>query len=410
MGLAAVLCHVSFLFLLPHKLATFHGPDYWNHYVPLAEGLLEGKAFRTPSGIPDVVYPPGYPVILAGILCLSRATGLPGMTVHQLFNIATGAIATLLLFGIARSFFGRGTALLGCLVWMTYPLFLWFTKQPNTEFPFMLALFGGIHLLLRSADGKLPLVPASLAVGALIGAASLIRPFAIALSAPFMLALWILLPRRRVSRRLLLCGLLLIGNLAAILPWEFWVYRESGLVIPLCTNGRVSLLDGLMLDIRPEAPGQIIPIPEDVRQLIRTITESDQQLESVPAIGRFLGRALRTKPLTVLKLAALKAARAWYATDSQRFEPYVAALQIPYGLLVVAGAVAAWRLGGNARRFLFLLVPFVLYFWAMTMAVLSIVRYMLPVLALLSLLVGLALATILHPFFPGLAPRDSAPA
>ena len=75
-------------------------------------------------------------------------------------------------------------------------------------------------------------------------------------------------------------------------------------------------------------------------------------------------------------------------------------VQIPYCLLALLGASLAWKAGVQGRRFLGLLVPLLLYSWGMTIVVLSIVRYMVPVLGLFAILVGLSLSELMDRAFP----------
>ncbi|MCI0657063.1 MAG: glycosyltransferase family 39 protein [Acidobacteria bacterium] len=403
-AIAAALVSVGFLLFVVPRVPLPESPDYFVHYSPLAHSLLEGKGYRYASGEPAVVYPPGYSFILAGLFYLSGAVGVGEAAALGIFNVLCGIGIAILLLLIGKSLFGRRVALIGTLVWITYPLYVWLGRIPSTELPFMVLFFTAVFLVLRGIARKSSLELSSFATGVLIGVGSLIRPFAVLMSLPILPTLWHSTQGRSVGRRVIPCGLLLLGNLVAILPWEAWVYKESGMLILLATNGRTAILDGLMLDTRPDLPGQVLPIPEDVRAFLQDIGERSEELESPAAIGGFLLSELRSKPATVLKLLILKAARALYATDSQRRERPVALLQIPYYLLALLGASLAWRSGIHGRRFLGLLVPLVLYFWGMTIVVLSIVRYMLPVLGLLGILAGLSLSALMDRVFHRVGP------
>jgi hypothetical protein len=85
------------------------------------------------------------------------------------------------------------------------------------------------------------------------------------------------------------------------------------------------------------------------------------------------------------QLIAIKAARSWYATDSRRFE--TASLFIQLGYLAAVFWSAARILRGNApagaRALLALMLLIAAYHWLTTIAVLSILRYMLPAMGLL---------------------------
>jgi hypothetical protein len=82
-------------------------------------------------------------------------------------------------------------------------------------------------------------------------------------------------------------------------------------------------------------------------------------------------------------LAALKAARSWYGTDSQRLDPMVLVLQGVYLAVIGAASAIAWRSGGVARRAVAAAWTIAAYFWAMTIASTSLVRYMVPAMSLL---------------------------
>ena len=399
-AVAAALVSGCFLLFMTSRAPLPPDPDYSGYYGPLAHSLLEGKGYRYASGEAALVYPPGYSLILAGLFTLTSPMGVGEAAARGIFNVLCGmGIAVLLLF-IGKSLFGRRVALIGTLVWSTYPLYVWLVRIPNTELPFMVLFFTAVFLVLRSILRNSALELPALAAGVLIGVGSLIRPFALLMSLPFLPMLWYSSQRRSVGKRLIPCGLLLLGNLLAVLPWEAWVYKESGLLIPLSTNGRTAMLDGLALDTRPDLPGQVLPIPAEVRTLLQDILERSDELDSPAAIGGHLLSELSSKPGAVMKLLILKAARAMYATDSQRHERPVALFQIPYCLLALFGASLAWKAGTHGRRFLGLLVPLVVYSWGMTIVVLSIVRYMLPVLGLLAILVGLSLSALMDRVFP----------
>ena len=399
-AIAAILVSGSFLLFATARRPMPLSPDYSVFYAPLAHSLLEGRGYRIPSGDASVVYPPGYSILLAGLFAVSGATDLPEGALIMGFNVLCGTTAAALLLLIGESALGRRPALLGTLVWITYPLAVWLTGIPNTELPFMVLFYLAVFLVLRGILRRSPLQIPSLAAGFLIGLGSLIRPFALLLSLPFLPVLWYSAERRSPTQRLLPCALLLLGNFVAILPWEAWVYKETGLLVPLGTNGRTAILDGLSIDVREDLPGQVLPVPNDVRAFIQSLDERTDELDSPGAIVRALAREFGSHPTTILKLLILKAARALYGTDSQRFERPLALLQLPFYLLALAGAALAWKSGVDGRYFVGLLTLLVLYFWGMAIVGLSIVRYMVPVLGLPALLIGLLLSTLGERFAP----------
>lgn len=139
------------------------------------------------------------------------------------------------------------------------------------------------------------------------------------------------------------------------------------------------------VDVRPGA------IPPDVRELAQALRRHEAGTAPLREVGRSLQEAVGTQPWTVAKLVGIKMARSWYGTDSTRFERPTLALQLVYLAAVLWSAWCAWRQGGAARRLVVCVGLVVLYFWGMTTMVLSIVRYMTPVMGLCFLLLPAAL-------------------
>jgi hypothetical protein len=118
------------------------------------------------------------------------------------------------------------------------------------------------------------------------------------------------------------------------------------------------------------------------------------EIRTTGQMGAFVLRAAGERPGTVVKLYALKASRAWYATYTVRYEKFSAAIQVPYLVLAAWGLILAWRRGVAPRTWATITLLLVLYFWVMTLAVVSIVRYMMPALSLLMIFVALAVESL----------------
>jgi hypothetical protein len=109
--------------------------------------------------------------------------------------------------------------------------------------------------------------------------------------------------------------------------------------------------------------------------------------ESLAGVTSVIRDKLRDNPIGVLKLYLVKAKRGWYATDSGRYETAIMAIQAVYFVLIICGGVGAWWMGGKPRELAISAAALVLYFWLMTTLVLSILRYMVPVIGLCMILV-----------------------
>jgi hypothetical protein len=219
--------------------------------------------------------------------------------------------------------------------------------------------------------------------GLLIGVAMLIRPIAIGLGV--VLAVLVLLGAPR--RRTLAAVVLLAGNLVAVAPWEAWVYFRTGSIVALSSASPASLRDGLTFAVRSKGFREGLWVPEQTREVMQHISDQYPTLTSASAVGRVLAHEFAAHPVGVVQLAALKAARSWYGTDSQRQDTMVLCLQALYLAVIGVASAIGWRSGGVARRAIVAAWTITAYFWAMTIVSTSLVRYMVPAMSLLFVIV-----------------------
>jgi 4-amino-4-deoxy-L-arabinose transferase-like glycosyltransferase len=388
--LASVVVIVVFWSALPPGFQQNESADYVRNYEPVARRILNGEGITKPDGSPATRYPPGFPVLLAGIFAAAEFFHVREETVISLFNLACMGGASVILFMLARRFWGTIPAIFASCLWITYPLALWFTKQPSSSVPFLIFLYGGLYLFIKASTESEKSMKLCFLAGALLGIAMLIRP--IAIGAVFALAAALYVTRKEMTRvlRLSLIASMLVGTLAAIAPWEAWLYSKTGKVILLSSGAGTGMLDGLTERHSTDA--------EDVRKLMDDIREVRADTRNAfTATVAIVVEKLRKEPTVVMKLYAIKAARAWYGTDSGRFETHLMLVQLPYLLLIASGTVIAWKRSDAAKTLAMTVWLLTLYFWAMTTAALSIVRYMIPAIGLLFLLTPAILPKRLSP-------------
>jgi hypothetical protein len=149
------------------------------------------------------------------------------------------------------------------------------------------------------------------------------------------------------------------------------------------------MLDGFTFAFISQS-GRHVPMPgQDVIHLMNDInhiretrwTKPDSR--SVGDVVALVFAKLKSEPVALVKLGLMKAVRAWYGTDTGRFEFQILLVQIPYLLLSIIGMIYAFQQGGMMRESAFIILLVVLYFWLMTIIALSIVRYMVPAMGLL---------------------------
>ena len=385
--LASVVVTICFLSVLPERFRLNEETDFFTSYEPVARNFVAGRGFLRADGSFSTSHPPGYPLILAGIFGVSKLLGLPEELSLSAFAIMCMALVSVFVFLLARMFWGVLPAYLSALVWMTYPFGLWLTKQPNSELPFMVALYGGLCLFWYAMTRRLP-ARAYFLCGLILGAAMMIRPTALGVGLVLSVIVWFI--RRELSRRtrVLMVSMLLLGSLVMVLPWEAWIYHKTGQIVPLTTNGVNSMRDGVTFAVWTKGYRQESNVSPDVLQVMENIRADQDDISTFGDLRSIMTREFQAHPIAVTKLSLLKLARSWYGTDSRRLEKPILLIQLGYLLVVAWGAWNAWRRRGRYRAFLIGTLLMTVYFWGMTFLALSILRYMMPVIGLLFVLVA----------------------
>ena len=401
----AVAVFVTFMTVLPARWAQNQSTDYAAVHKPVAMQILNGNGITTANGAVALQYPPLFSALLAGESMLSSWLGLPDESFLRTFAALVAAASAILVFSIAKVVYGERIAWFSALLWMTYPFNLWLLKQPNSEQPFVLVFLGVVFLMVQALEARRVGVGFAFMIGILIGVSSLFRPITIVFSLVFSFVVLHWKSDWNLLERLRFIACVLLGNALAVLPWELFAFNQTGEVIPLSSSGARGLLDGLTIARRagehvPSPPGQ-----SSVNDFMRDALARSAELQSTREIFEFVWLRFVQSPMTIVKLVLLKAGRSWFATDAQWYERQVAIVQLPYLVLAMGGVMVAVKKHAN-RKFIALTLASVVYFWAMTIMVLSILRYMVPVIALLLIFAGVAVDALLSRFRPrnGLGP------
>ena len=386
----ALAGQLLFLVVLPDHHRVNENADYVTFYEPVARAMLAGEAWVTPKGEPAVRYPPGYSLWLA--LIFGIAETLPGSEHGWLIasNVWLAMLGAIFHHLAARRMLSPSGAWWASALWLSYLPFLWLSKQPNSEMPFLVALFAACWCFWWAVDRESPIL--GTATGVLVATATLFRPVTLLLVVPMAL---VVLVHRAVTLRarswLVVC--LLVGHGLTLMPWELWAHAQTGRWLPVSSGGRLSLLDGLTLAAKPERDGP--DVPADVKALMEHIQRERRSIRGPMDALRFMGEHASTT--TQLKMLWVQASRSWYATESLRFESKLALFQIPYLVLTLWGLWTLWARGGRSRLVGIFILLATLYFWAMTIVVLSILRYMVPAMALLMMAAAHGITTRLLP-------------
>ncbi len=293
----------------------------------------------------------------------------------------------MLIFLFSVSIWGMRGGWLSALFFMTYPFVLWLTKQPNSEIPYMVVFYASLYLFWlgmhkQKKPGWLLLIS-----GILAGFAMLIRPIAIGMGLILFVILLIIDTKRPMILRFFLGLAILFGSFLAILPWEVWAYQHTNQVVLLSTGSVPSIRDGLTFAVETKNYRQNIAIPADVVHLQNEFVAENASMNSVREVIGTIKKHLIQEPLPVIKLFLIKSARSWYGTDSGNMESTIIAIQLVYLVVILFSTVFVWHNRSTLPGLLLFVWGFVFYFWLMTTMVLSILRYMVPVIGLLALLI-----------------------
>ncbi len=360
--------------------------DYEGYFAPVAKNLASGQGLVQEPGRIATLYPPGYPMMLAGLIHLGNWTGIAYETWVELFTLASVAAAAVLLFNLAWRILGLRAAWITFALWMSYPSALWLSKQPSSDTAFLPFFYGALLLALPLLLDENDSLVTAAGVGALLGVSVLIRPIAL-LAAPLLAAcLAYYGSRESWWLRLRPAVVLLIAYVVVLLPWEAWVWQRTGQWIPASTNGPASISDGLTQAVSLRGYRSPLEVPVGVRLIMEEAQARHEkhQLRTRGQVLGFFADAARERPLQLVQLLWWKAKRAWYGTNAQRSEEtWLAWTHGVYFVLSLVGGLLLWQGAGGGRRWLLVSGLLVLYYWAMTVLVLSIVRYMLPAVGLL---------------------------
>jgi hypothetical protein len=154
----------------------------------------------------------------------------------------------------------------------------------------------------------------------------------------------------------------------------------------LSTGGRPGVLDGVTFMAGSEAMTKGVRAPDDVVALMERLNERRDELESTgQVVSAFLEEAC-VHPGSAMKLLALKAGRSWFGTHTGRMERTNLIIQAVVLGVLGWSLVIAWKRKGPHRQYAILSAVVVLCYWGMTSLVRPLLRYMVPVIGLLFVL------------------------
>lgn len=389
----AVAVYFGLRLLVPSWSQSNDSTDYHRYYEPVARNVVAGRGLMF-NGSLATEYPPGYPLLLAGVFAVSERMPAGEPWLLTVFGGVCFAVSAVCLERCGWLVWGSRGGLLCAVLWITFPPMLWLTKQPNSELPYVGLLYASVALLLPVAMGRPSRGRVAFMAGLLAGLASLIRPAGI-LNGATLAAAVLVSPIvcsaavRRWKVAVSHAVLVLAGNAAALAPWEVFVWSRTGDVIPLSTSGPAAVRLGLTFAVTDRGDHrELVSVPSAAREVMQAAMAAEQAggLRTEAAVRSFLADEWSRHPWSVVQLYLWKAGRAWYATDSGRHERPILWLHLAY-LIVIAVGIAGCLRSAGTRALVVIVFAVTVQTWVLVTATFSIARYMTPTMGLLLLLV-----------------------
>jgi 4-amino-4-deoxy-L-arabinose transferase-like glycosyltransferase len=376
----SLVMSIAFRLAAPDSRKTGFDADY----APQVTSLLAGRGFLTTDGHLLHRYPPAFPILLAGTYRAADIFSVDRSSMVFAVSAVFLATAAIIIFALARLFLAEWSAFVAAMVFASHPHMLYLLLAPMSETPFMVFFYGSLLALLKAVSNTNRDHPPQDAIvcGVLLGLAMLTRPIAVFLPLVFAMSMVVWgQPTRRA--RGLFCLLFLVTVSLIIAPWEAVVYNNTHEVVLLSSGAVQGMRDGLSFNNK--AFRQKLELPREVERLSNDAWEQDRTFAAPRDVGKFLLDKLGRSPVAVAQLFALKAARAWFGTDSQdhNLELFNKLFLVVYMPVVGLGMFYYWRDRRGSVALAKVLLLVVAYFWGMAILVLSIARYMVPAVGLL---------------------------
>lgn len=206
-------------------------------YHAIAVNLNEGDGFVSFEGTPTARRPPAYPVFLAALYTATGESPRAGRVAQVWLGVAVVALTGWL----ARRVFGGTTALVAAALAALNPFLIFISGYLLTENLYLVALLGAL-CIAPSPRALGASSPRALAVGALLGLATLARPTGLPMFEWILAALLLFAGvswRARATR----AGVAMLAFALVVLPW----YVRNASIVGgwvLTTHGGITFLQG----------------------------------------------------------------------------------------------------------------------------------------------------------------------
>jgi len=243
-GLTLLAFALRLAWVLYTEAAPLGGDPHWYYTVGInianGDGFVANRnaLWEVPgSGEPTAFWPPGYPFALGAMFWLFGAS----VTAAQVLNAMIGALTVPLVFALGARIFSRGAGLAAAGLFAIFPNVIAGTPVLFAEPLFTLIFVAALLALVSSSTNKDARWPLYLAVGFLIGLATLTRGQGVVL-VPVAAVYWMMTSGWAQASRAL--TLALLAAVAVITPWTVRNAVELHAFVPVSTNSSAVLRIG----------------------------------------------------------------------------------------------------------------------------------------------------------------------
>jgi len=361
-------------------------PDEQQYWM-IAESLASGNGMRDELGF-RASRMPLYPATLS---VFARFSG--GVFSAKIVHWLIGALAATVAASLAAKLFDWRVGCVAGLLVAVDPFLVFSSSLLLTETPFILAMLLLFLALAQLVTVRSPTIPFGkiITVGLLSALCVHLRESSLGL---ILVALLLVALRRRLdaSACKLIGGTLFLVVLTLV-PWMLRNDAILGQPVWLTTRGGISLFDG----VGPQADGT--SDLGDIKAMHEVANLTELQWDDY--FMRQATQSIRENPGRILKLALVKIRRMW--NPMPNVETYqsllvrliAAAWCVPtFALAIVGGIILLKRRDGVALWCVGLLLLPAMYFTALHSVFVGSIRYRLPAVVTLEILVAVAIVAM----------------
>lgn len=325
--------------------------------------------------------------------------------------VAVGVLQPYLGYLIGRRLFGEWAGLAAAALTAVYFYFIYYGATLMTEPFYITAILASLYVtILMAGSADKHQMKWALVLGVLLGITVLLRQLYL-LFVPFQL-LWLLAARSKGYGRVPLAETIVAGLLlvAMILPFTYYNYTRFNRFVLLNTNAGYAFYVGN----HPVYGTRFVPILEDYTGLIPADLNM-AELDEAALDQEFLKRGIQFVVDDPVRYVLLSISRVpayftfWPTAESGRVSNLarVGSIGLMLPFMLYGLFLALRRLGGYGlwRQPVFLLLLFCLVYTAVHLLTWALIRYRLPVDAVLLIFAGVGVVDLLRRFAPRLLPE-----